>query len=148
MKTRLLIIIGISVVTAISLSYYAIYDSSTTVFISCDPRYEQIDGQCVLLKSEIPSVMVEEALEVSMQEQNSDVKIEWLGWSFFRITTPSGVVILTNPWYENPDNPTSLDDIPEADIILVPTLEVRIVRQLFSFLVIHDMNKLTDNAYF
>ncbi len=52
MKTRLLIIIGISIVTAISLSYYAIYDSSTTVFISCDPRYEQIDDKCVLKISE------------------------------------------------------------------------------------------------
>ena len=69
------------------------------------------------LCSEITSVMGEE----SMQEQNGDVKIEWLGWSFYRITTPGGVVILTNPWYENPDNPTSLDDIPKADIILVPT---------------------------
>lgn len=47
MKTRLLIIIGIVVVIAASLSYYVIYDSSTTVFISCDPRYEQIDGKCV-----------------------------------------------------------------------------------------------------
>jgi len=73
------------------------------------------------LKSESASVMEEEVVKVSMQEQNNDVKIEWLGWSFYRITTPGGVVILTNPWYENPDNPTSLDDIPKADIILVPT---------------------------
>ena len=50
----------------------------------------------------------------------SDVKIEWLTWSFFRITTPGGKVILTNPWYTNPDSSISLDDIPEADIILVP----------------------------
>ena len=52
MKTSLLIIIGIIVVIAISLSYYAIYESSTTVFISCDPRYEQIDDKCVLKISE------------------------------------------------------------------------------------------------
>jgi len=64
--------------------------------------------------------MQEEAVEDSMQEQNGDVKIEWLGWSFFRITTPDGVVILTNPWYENPDSSITLDDIPDADIILVP----------------------------
>ncbi len=50
-----------------------------------------------------------------------EVKIEWLTWSFFRITTPGGKVILTNPWYTNPDSSISLDDIPEADIILVPT---------------------------
>jgi len=49
-----------------------------------------------------------------------DVKIEWLTWSFFRITTPGGKVILTNPWYTNPDSSITLDDIPEADIILVP----------------------------
>jgi len=47
MKTRLLIIIGIIVVIAVSLSSFAIYESSTVVFISCDPRYEQIDGKCV-----------------------------------------------------------------------------------------------------
>ena len=52
MKTRLLAIIGIFAVISISLSYYAIYDSSTTVFIACDPRYGQIDGQCVLPKPE------------------------------------------------------------------------------------------------
>ncbi len=65
--------------------------------------------------------MQEETVEGFMQEQNGDVKIEWLGWSFYRITSPDGVVILTNPWYENRDYPTSLDEIPEADIILVPT---------------------------
>ncbi|MEK0338256.1 MAG: hypothetical protein QQN41_12565, partial [Nitrosopumilus sp.] len=47
MKTRLLIIIGIIVVIATSLSSFAIYESSTVVFIDCDPRYEQIDGKCV-----------------------------------------------------------------------------------------------------
>jgi L-ascorbate metabolism protein UlaG (beta-lactamase superfamily) len=50
-----------------------------------------------------------------------DVKVEWLTWSFFRITSPEGKVILTNPWYKNPDSSTTLVDIPEADIILVPT---------------------------
>jgi len=64
--------------------------------------------------------MERETVEDSMQEQNNDVKIEWLTWSFFRITTPGGIVILTNPWYTNPDSSISLDDITEADIILVP----------------------------
>jgi len=59
--------------------------------------------------------------EISTEIQNGDVKIEWLGWSFYRITSPGGVVILTNPWYENRVYPISLDDIPKADIILVPT---------------------------
>ena len=40
MKTRLLIIIGISIVTAISLSYYAIYDSSTVLNISETDYFE------------------------------------------------------------------------------------------------------------
>ncbi len=68
----------------------------------------------------IEETMQEEVVEDSMQEQNDDVKIEWLTWSFFRITTPDGKVILTNPWYTNPDSSISLDDIPEADIILIP----------------------------
>ena len=52
MKTRFLIAIGIIIVITISLLSYTIYDSSTTVFISCDPRYEQIDDKCVLKISE------------------------------------------------------------------------------------------------
>lgn len=48
-----------------------------------------------------------------------DVKVEWLTWGFYRITSPGGKVILTNPWYTNPDSGTTLDDIPEADIILI-----------------------------
>lgn len=47
MKTRLLIILGISIASAISLSYYAIYDASTFTFIECIPPYEQIDGRCI-----------------------------------------------------------------------------------------------------
>lgn len=61
------------------------------------------------------------ALSVSdAAAQAKNVTVEWLTWSFYRITTPGGKVILTNPWYKNPDSNISLDDIPEADIILVP----------------------------
>ncbi len=59
-------------------------------------------------------------ISVGPSRAAGDVKIEWLTWTFFRITTPGGKVILTNPWYTNPDSSISLDDIPEADIILVP----------------------------
>jgi len=52
MKTRLLIIIGIVVTSAIPLLYYATYDSSTTVFISCIPKYEKVGDKCVPLKPE------------------------------------------------------------------------------------------------
>ena len=60
-------------------------------------------------------------MPASLSRAEGGVKIEWLTWSFFRITTPGGKVILTNPWYKNPDSKISLDDIPKADIILVPT---------------------------
>ena len=35
---------------------------------------------------------------VVAQDSQGEVKIEWLTWSFFRITSPKGKVILTNPW--------------------------------------------------
>ena len=55
------------------------------------------------------------------QNPGSAVKLEWLTWSFFRITSPGGKVILTNPWLSNPDSQTRLRDIDKADIILVAT---------------------------
>ena len=58
---------------------------------------------------------------VVAQDPQGEVKIEWLTWSFFRITSPKGKVILTNPWLSNPDSQTSLEQIDQADIILVPT---------------------------
>ncbi|MFQ5932854.1 MAG: MBL fold metallo-hydrolase [Nitrospiraceae bacterium] len=61
------------------------------------------------------------ATPVVSQESRGDVKVEWLTWSFFRITSPGGKVILTNPWVTNPDSRTKLGDIEKADIILVPT---------------------------
>ena len=49
------------------------------------------------------------------------VKLEWLGWSFFRFTSPTGKVILTNPFIQgNPDAAVRVDDITQADLILVP----------------------------
>ena len=81
---------------------------------------EQTDSTQSIIESSTESESMEEETVDSIREQNSDVKIEWLTWSFFRITTPGGKVILTNPWYTNPDSSISLDDIPEADIILVP----------------------------
>ena len=52
MKTKLSIMIGIVIAAALSLSYYAINDSATTVFLSCDHKYEQIGDKCVLLNPE------------------------------------------------------------------------------------------------
>ena len=55
--------------------------------------------------------------------QSGTVKLEWLTWSFFRITTPGGKVILTNPFITgNPDAAAGVkvEDIAKADLILVP----------------------------
>lgn len=45
--------------------------------------------------------------------------LEWFGWSHFRITSTDGTIILIHPWLTNPDSTVSLDDITEADYILV-----------------------------
>jgi L-ascorbate metabolism protein UlaG (beta-lactamase superfamily) len=48
------------------------------------------------------------------------VQLEWLGWMFFRLTSPSGQVVLTSPYLLNPDSPYTLDDLDRVDLILVP----------------------------
>lgn len=54
-------------------------------------------------------------------QQARSVKVEWFGWSFFRFTSPTGKVLLTNPFITgNPDAAVSLDEITRADLILVP----------------------------
>jgi L-ascorbate metabolism protein UlaG (beta-lactamase superfamily) len=45
------------------------------------------------------------------------VSLEWFGWSFFRLTSPSGKVILTNPFANNPDSPIKADEVTQADMI-------------------------------
>jgi L-ascorbate metabolism protein UlaG (beta-lactamase superfamily) len=56
--------------------------------------------------------------------QAGPVKLEWLTWSFFRITSPSGKVILTNPFVTgNADaGPAGIkvEEITKADLILIP----------------------------
>ena len=47
MKTRLLVIVGIAI-SAVLIYAYAIYDSSTGVFVDCAPHYEQVDGKCIM----------------------------------------------------------------------------------------------------
>lgn len=67
-------------------------------------------------------VLVGPALFVpAAQAQGGTVKMEWLGWSFFRFTSPTGKVILTNPFITgNPDAAVSVADVTNADLILVP----------------------------
>jgi len=55
------------------------------------------------------------------QAQTGKVRLEWLSWSFFRLTSPNGKVILTNPFITgNPDAPVKVEEINKADLILVP----------------------------
>jgi L-ascorbate metabolism protein UlaG (beta-lactamase superfamily) len=60
-------------------------------------------------------------LHAAAHAKSPSVKMEWFGWSFFRFTSPTGKVILTNPYITgNPDASVKLDDITKADLILVP----------------------------
>jgi len=49
----------------------------------------------------------------------SPVKITWLGHSAFRFDTPTGKVVLLDPWLENPMAPQSAQEISRVDLILV-----------------------------
>ena len=51
--------------------------------------------------------------------QTGAVKMEWLSWSIFRFTSPTGKVIVTNPFVTNPDSPVKVPDFPKVDVILV-----------------------------
>ncbi len=46
-------------------------------------------------------------------------KIKWLVHAAFQITTPGGKVIYIDPWLENPLAPINLDDVKEANMVLV-----------------------------
>ena len=59
------------------------------------------------------------------QTPEMPAKLEWLGWQFFRLTSPRGKVILFNPALNDPrglflnrESPLTLDDINAADLIL------------------------------
>lgn len=48
-------------------------------------------------------------------------KLEWFGWSHFRITSVDGTVILINPFITgNADASIKVEDITKVDVILVP----------------------------
>ncbi len=61
------------------------------------------------------------------QTQDAPAQLEWLGWMFFRLTSPRGKVILFSPWLNDPqapfsnrESPARLENIDLAHIILVP----------------------------
>ena len=51
--------------------------------------------------------------------QPGTVTLEWLGHNAWRFTSPTGKVVLANPFVTNPDSPISVDRIDRADLILV-----------------------------
>src|SRR3989304_10405063 len=53
------------------------------------------------------------------EAQSARVKMEWLSWSIFRFTSPTGKVVLTNPFVANPDSPVKVSNLEKVDVILV-----------------------------
>lgn len=51
--------------------------------------------------------------------QQKPVTLEYFSWSIFRLTAPTGEVILTNPFVTNPDSPVKVADFPKVDAIVV-----------------------------
>ena len=51
--------------------------------------------------------------------QQKPVTLEYFSWSIFRLTSPNGQVILTNPFVTNPDSPAKVEDFPKVDVIVV-----------------------------
>jgi L-ascorbate metabolism protein UlaG (beta-lactamase superfamily) len=47
------------------------------------------------------------------------VKLEWFSWSIFRLTSPTGKIVLTNPFVANPDSPVKVENFPKVDAIVV-----------------------------
>ena len=61
------------------------------------------------------------------QTADSPAQLEWLGWMFYRLTSPRGKVILFSPalndpqaLFRNPESPLNLENINVAHVILVP----------------------------
>lgn len=51
--------------------------------------------------------------------QTGGATVQWLGANFYRFTTPSGKVVLANPFANNPDSPVKVEAIGRVDLILV-----------------------------
>ena len=54
-----------------------------------------------------------------VEAQTGPVKMEWFSWSIFRFTSPTGKVVLTNPFVTNPDSPIKADHFQKVDVIVV-----------------------------
>jgi L-ascorbate metabolism protein UlaG (beta-lactamase superfamily) len=58
----------------------------------------------------------------SHAQSNGSTQLLWYGQSAYKLTTPSGRVLLIDPWLDNPGNPNGkadLANLTKADLILV-----------------------------
>src|SRR5947209_16485342 len=79
-------------------------------------------GHAVLLVSGLAAlavVFVSAGSAAPPAQTGGTVTVEWFGWSHYRFTSPTGKVILTNPFTSNPDSPIKAEDITKADLIVV-----------------------------
>ena len=79
-------------------------------------------GHAVLLLSGLAALaiaFVSAGSAAPAAQVGGSVKVEWFGWSHYRFTSPTGKVILTNPFTSNPDSPIKPEDIDKADLIVV-----------------------------
>ena len=60
------------------------------------------------------------------QSPEAPARLEWLGWQFFRLTSPGGKIILFNPSLNDPkaafvnrESPLNLEQIDRVDLILI-----------------------------
>jgi L-ascorbate metabolism protein UlaG (beta-lactamase superfamily) len=51
--------------------------------------------------------------------QQKPVTLEYFSWSIFKLTAPSGDLLLTNPFVTNPDSPVKVADFPKVDVIVI-----------------------------
>jgi len=47
------------------------------------------------------------------------ITVTWFGHSAFKLESPTGMVVLIDPWLDNPKAPPGAKDLPRVDIILV-----------------------------
>lgn len=62
------------------------------------------------------------SLAVAATAAQAETQLTWYGHSAFKITTPSGKVVLVDPWIVNPANPAGkeqLEKLDRADLILI-----------------------------
>jgi len=78
-------------------------------------------GHVIVLASGLVSlaILAAPAMAAPADQASGQVKVEWFGWSHYRFTSPTGKVVLTNPFTSNPDSPIKAEDVDKADLIVV-----------------------------